>query len=269
MLPKSTYGRPITDQAPFVMISDGVHDLHEPSFSYLKPADFIKYMHRNPCLCQLEVRFCFNSWTWCYWWTLPASLELSSSFNSGFQANLNLALQPFGKCDLENSVAIDQKDTKGFKLSWLLHTRESLLVLVMVASRIADDSTGSLNNVEISMARPLPVINPLSNTSHIGLAVMTLMVCAIALLMCASHSRKLREWISCYDVFVEETVIEHNNEAVMSGNEQQEEVDSLWQKKILMGGKCELPDFSGVIIYDSNGNIVNPAKNSRPLLTWK
>ncbi|KAM7280027.1 hypothetical protein ACFE04_007161 [Oxalis oulophora] len=27
----------------------------------------------------------------------------------------------------------------------------------------------------------------------------------------------------------------------------------VWQKNIIMGGKCELPDFSGVIIYDSEG----------------
>ncbi|RVW37395.1 hypothetical protein CK203_081641 [Vitis vinifera] len=26
---------------------------------------------------------------------------------------------------------------------------------------------------------------------------------------------------------------------------------SVWQRNILMGGKCQLPDFSGVIIYDS------------------
>ncbi|XP_061356589.1 uncharacterized protein LOC133301007 [Gastrolobium bilobum] len=119
------------------------------------------------------------------------------------------------------------------------------------------------------MSRPLLVLHPLTSTSHIGLAVMTLMLCAIALLMCASHSRKWRQWSSCYNAFVEEPVIELNNEVVTSGSEQQEEEPSLWQKNILMGGKCELPDFSGVIIYDSNGNLVNPAKTSRPLVTWK
>ncbi|XP_012568252.1 uncharacterized protein [Cicer arietinum] len=120
------------------------------------------------------------------------------------------------------------------------------------------------------MARPLLVIHPSLSTSNIGFAVMTLMMCAIALLMCASHSRKWRHWVSC-NAFVEEPVIELNNEVViMSGCEQQEEEEaSIWQKNILMGGKCQLPDFSGVIIYDSNGDIVNPAKNSLPLLTWK
>ncbi|XP_057445931.1 uncharacterized protein LOC130738045 [Lotus japonicus] len=118
------------------------------------------------------------------------------------------------------------------------------------------------------MARPLSVTHPLPSTSNIGLAVMTLTLCAIALLMCASHSRKWRrQWSSCYGAFVEEPVIEFNNEAVICEGEQQE--SSIWQKNILMGGKCQLPDFSGVIIYDSDGNVVNPAKTSRPLLTWK
>lgn len=118
------------------------------------------------------------------------------------------------------------------------------------------------------MARPLLLNHPLPSTSHIGLAFMSLLLCAIALLMCASHSRRRRQWSSCYGVFEEEPVIELTNEAVMSGGVQQEDA-SLWQKNILMGGKCQLPDFSGVIIYDSNGNIVNPTKTSRPLLTWK
>ncbi|XP_010265696.1 PREDICTED: uncharacterized protein LOC104603373 [Nelumbo nucifera] len=31
----------------------------------------------------------------------------------------------------------------------------------------------------------------------------------------------------------------------------------LWQKTILMGEKCQPPDFSGVIYYDSNGKLIN------------
>lgn len=105
------------------------------------------------------------------------------------------------------------------------------------------------------------------STSSIGIPIMTLMFCAIALLMCASHSRKWRQWASCYAFAEEEPVIELNNEVVIMSEEQGE--DSLWQKNILMGGKCQLPDFSGVIIYDSNGNVVNPARTSHPLLIWK
>ncbi|KAK7380543.1 hypothetical protein VNO78_33056 [Psophocarpus tetragonolobus] len=123
------------------------------------------------------------------------------------------------------------------------------------------------------MARPLVMIHSLLPIpySHIGFTVMSLMVCAIALLMCASHSRKWHQWITCY-AFVEEPVIDFNNEAVIVSScdtDEQQEEGSVWQKNILMGGKCQLPDFSGVIIYDSNGNIVNNAKTSRPLLTWK
>ncbi|KAE9592506.1 hypothetical protein Lal_00028572 [Lupinus albus] len=118
------------------------------------------------------------------------------------------------------------------------------------------------------MARPLPLTHPLllQSTSHIGIALLSLLICVTALLMCTSHSRRRRQLSSCYGVFEEEPVIELNNEVVMSGYVQQEE-GSLWQKNILMGGKCQLPDFSGVIIYDSNGNVV-PSKTP-PLLTWK
>lgn len=113
-------------------------------------------------------------------------------------------------------------------------------------------------------------------TPHISfqflLPLTTLLFCAFALFMCA-HSSLRRSWRACYEPDNEEPnypVIEHiqpgNIAQSIYGSEQE---DSLWQKNILMGGKCELPDFSGVIIYDSNGNIVSPAKPPRPLLTWK
>ena len=41
------------------------------------------------------------------------------------------------------------------------------------------------------------------------------------------------------------------------GEEGEEASSSVWQRNILMGGKCQLPDFSGVIIYDSAGNVVS------------
>lgn len=102
---------------------------------------------------------------------------------------------------------------------------------------------------------------------------MTLLVCAIALLMCASHSRKWQNrWIACYVPDSEDPVIELNSDATIRTPNSRESMFSgeisVWKKNILMGGKCQLPDFSGVIIYDSNGNIV-PAKTPRPLLTRK
>ncbi|XP_058104626.1 uncharacterized protein LOC131248373 [Magnolia sinica] len=35
---------------------------------------------------------------------------------------------------------------------------------------------------------------------------------------------------------------------------------SVWQKNILMGEKCQLRDFSGVIVYDSAGNLITDVK---------
>lgn len=110
---------------------------------------------------------------------------------------------------------------------------------------------------------------------------------SIRLVSLASHSkRKLCRWAACYGSRDYEPVIHlqndmtmmmmnndgvyepYNNEPSMllSGEQRR---GPLWQKNILMGGKCQLPDFSGVILYDADGQVVPPAKNSLPLLTWK
>lgn len=100
--------------------------------------------------------------------------------------------------------------------------------------------------------------------------------------MCASHSRK--RWLrsACYEFFDEEPVIQQlSNEAMfieMHGIQPQNETEiavsgnieqPVWKKNILMGGKCQMPDFSGVIIYDAEGQLVAPAMPPRALLTWK
>lgn len=141
-------------------------------------------------------------------------------------------------------------------------------------------------NIKFPMARQLHITQIPLNTSQAAMAGMTLLLCAFALFMCASHSRKWRRWSTCYGSSNQSPVIQLNTEAMMlstgvrtlhgrcnsellfSGEQQQQGV-GIWQKNILMGGKCQLPDFSGVIIYDSDGNVVAPAKNPHPLLTWK
>ncbi|XP_010062072.2 uncharacterized protein LOC104449574 [Eucalyptus grandis] len=139
------------------------------------------------------------------------------------------------------------------------------------------------------MARPLQSTHPAMGAPQLGLVAMTLLLCAFALFMCASHSRRRRRhWQECYGFFEEEAVIELHNDTVilesradcegnmfMDGRENDEEeaataATSVWRKNILLGGKCQLPDFSGVIIYNADGNIVTPPKTPRPLLlTWK
>ncbi|KAK9943720.1 hypothetical protein M0R45_009321 [Rubus argutus] len=122
------------------------------------------------------------------------------------------------------------------------------------------------------MARQLLLTHPLPSTFQVGLAALTLLCCALSLFMCASHSRKWRHhWNSCTDFFDDDSpVIQHiqpgHNDGSMDDSAGDED-DPVWQKNILMGGKCQLPDFSGVIIYDSEGNIVKPDKT--PRLTWK
>ncbi|KAK1406798.1 hypothetical protein QVD17_38406 [Tagetes erecta] len=121
------------------------------------------------------------------------------------------------------------------------------------------------------MARPLPN-HVLPGASHLSLAIGSFFLCAFTLFMCAGHSRK---WVhplkACYSYSYEEPVIELNNAGMTHGfqsDDEEDEEESVWQKNILMGGKCQLPDFSGVIIYDSEGNIV-PPKPRLLALTWK
>ncbi|XP_076914749.1 uncharacterized protein LOC143573856 [Bidens hawaiensis] len=125
------------------------------------------------------------------------------------------------------------------------------------------------------MARPLPT-HLLPGASHLSLAIGSVFLCAFALFMCAGHSRK---WVhslkACYSYDYEEPVIELNhggmNHVFQSDDDEddeEEKKESVWQKNILMGGKCQLPDFSGVIIYDAEGNVV-PPKPRLLALTWK
>lgn len=128
------------------------------------------------------------------------------------------------------------------------------------------------------MARNILLLKhqPLS-IRHVGFGMGTLLLCAFALFMCANHSRRWRRWKACYGYENHEPVIQLNHEEITGY--QYGEVDPstysgegpVWKKNILMGGKCQLPDFSRVIIYDSTGSVVAPAKSQSalPALTWK
>ncbi|KAD4386222.1 hypothetical protein R6Q59_009472 [Mikania micrantha] len=125
------------------------------------------------------------------------------------------------------------------------------------------------------MARPIPNYH-LAGASPLSLAIGSVFLCVFALFMCTGHSRKwVHQLKACYSYSYEEPVIQLNNEGMThvfqsddDDDEEKEEEESVWQKNILMGGKCQLPDFSGVIIYDSEGNIV-PPKPRLLALTWK
>ncbi|KAF5208444.1 nucleolar protein [Thalictrum thalictroides] len=129
------------------------------------------------------------------------------------------------------------------------------------------------------MARQLHLVNAQTSISHIGLGVATLFFCAIALIMCASHSRRWRIWHVCGSSSFE-PIIQLNNEGIIlattkehqfnSENEQNNSGviegvhgGSVWQKGILMGKKCQLPDYSGIITYDSEGKLTTKIGNSR------
>lgn len=128
------------------------------------------------------------------------------------------------------------------------------------------------------MAPQLLLSSPLTGQSQAVLAAATLLLCAFALFMCASHSRKWRRLSGgCHSFHDADPVIQVDSDAMFiarhgaqPGDGDGEEGEaSVWQRNILMGGKCQLPDFSGVIIYDSAGNVVSNAKTSGATLSLK
>ena len=91
-----------------------------------------------------------------------------------------------------------------------------------------------------------------------------LALCALALALCASHSApgagRLRRALASVSRRRTEPVIAAVHQVQPGGGEAS---PCVWQKGILMGGKCQLPDFSGVINYDPAGNLVAPARPGR------
>ncbi|CAO2834071.1 unnamed protein product [Amaranthus hypochondriacus] len=123
------------------------------------------------------------------------------------------------------------------------------------------------------MVRLLLKANSIISEPQTGFAALTVVFCACALFMCASHTRKWRRWYTTRTRGTDPVIQQlHNEGIIFSPNEvgeNQHVSGPVWQKNILMGGKCQLPDFSGVIIYDSVGNVVPPNKPSLLALPWK
>jgi hypothetical protein len=100
----------------------------------------------------------------------------------------------------------------------------------------------------------------------VAAAAAFLAVCALALALCASHSApgpgpgRLRRALASVSRRRTEPVIAAVHQVQPGGGEAS---PCVWQKGILMGGKCQLPDFSGAINYDPAGNLVAPARPGR------
>jgi hypothetical protein len=107
-----------------------------------------------------------------------------------------------------------------------------------------------------------------------------LAVCALALAMCASHSgageaakERLRRALASVSRRRTDPVIVsiHQVQPGVGFGGDASPPPCVWQKGILMGGKCQLPDFSGVINYDPAGNMVAPGRpraQPLPALGW-
>ncbi|CAL4889226.1 unnamed protein product [Urochloa decumbens] len=128
-----------------------------------------------------------------------------------------------------------------------------------------------------AIAAALPAAASVGHGHHPGAAAVAAMaaflaVCALALALCASHSSapgpgRLRRALASVSRRRTEPVITAVHQVQPGGGEAS---PCVWQRGILMGGKCQLPDFSGVINYDPAGNLVAPPRPGRavPALGW-
>jgi hypothetical protein len=98
------------------------------------------------------------------------------------------------------------------------------------------------------MARELHLKQIPLSSSEAGLAAVTLLLCAFALFVCASHSRKWRRGSACYGSFDHDPVIHLNTEDTMLGTGviygihagSREQGAPVWKKNILMGNASYL-----------------------------
>ncbi|GLJ09489.1 hypothetical protein SUGI_0110560 [Cryptomeria japonica] len=83
----------------------------------------------------------------------------------------------------------------------------------------------------------------------VAVVACTLAAVTVALSLCAMRSRK-------YDKSPSDILVAKNMEEGLTAYDHPatEERESLWQRNILMGERCQPPEFSGLIIYDNMGN---------------
>ncbi|KAK4423611.1 hypothetical protein Salat_1944000 [Sesamum alatum] len=137
------------------------------------------------------------------------------------------------------------------------------------------------------MVRPIPIhiVGEIS-FSTIPLAIGLFVSVSALVALCAKHARQVR---TKYEAKTSETntpksplrtpkqfITTLSNKAMIplvhakkslqqcNNNSKAQEEMGLWQKAILMGEKCQPPEFSGVIYYDYSGNrIPEMAKSPR------
>jgi hypothetical protein len=112
-----------------------------------------------------------------------------------------------------------------------------------------------IKHQKIPVARELHLKQIPLSSSEAGLAAVTLLLCAFALFVCASHSRKWRRWSACYGSFDHDPVIQLNTEDTMLGTGviygihagsrddstfSGEQGAPVWKKNILMGNASYL-----------------------------
>lgn len=105
-----------------------------------------------------------------------------------------------------------------------------------------------------------------------------IMACFFSLLivLCAFHSRKSEQkYQGSEEKYQGEEYSEASYEATSAkalvSSVEKTEGEMVWQRTILMGERCRPPNFSGAILYDTNGNLLPqfPSRTPRNSFTYQ
>ncbi|KAL2519144.1 hypothetical protein Adt_15394 [Abeliophyllum distichum] len=124
------------------------------------------------------------------------------------------------------------------------------------------------------MVRPIP-INVGENFCSIPLAIGLFVSASLIVALCAKHAKQAPRKYQTDDPKIESksplpspkqliTAISNKASPRKSDAKAKEGFGEggLWQKAILMGEKCQPPDFAGVIYYDYSGNRISELPRS-------
>ncbi|KAL8533432.1 hypothetical protein ACS0TY_009715 [Phlomoides rotata] len=119
------------------------------------------------------------------------------------------------------------------------------------------------------MVRPMPIVHVRESFSPVLLALGLFVSVTLLVSLCAKHAKKytsktgdpntakapLKQMVAA--ISHKGMTVNGKKSSSDGGRNNKEDEDSgVWQKAILMGEKCQPPEFSGVIYYDYSGNRV-------------
>ncbi|XP_050219332.1 uncharacterized protein LOC126669813 isoform X2 [Mercurialis annua] len=129
---------------------------------------------------------------------------------------------------------------------WRVTTQEALLVFV--CSALAVIGVCTLTILKRKTNRKIFVESPVTDNNN------TKWVTVRRILMESMRWSDSNRW---------EEIGSSGGRSPVTARQSQNSVAEVWQRPILMGEKCELPRFSGLILYDQTGGLLHQYSSSQ------